>query len=102
MQQSAINKTVIIQTLEFFSPILIVPGLSNGQSKSKAILRDFVEVPFFVRLTCRILRKYSSYDSPSYSESNIEHRSNSFHYSSMTKPSEIILNDDASRKSGRD
>ena len=49
-----------------------------------------------------MLRQYSSHDIPSCLESTIEHRINSFHCSNITKPSYIILNDDAPSKSKKD
>ena len=49
-----------------------------------------------------MLRQHSSHDIPLYSESTIENRSNSFRFSNMTNPSDVILNNDSSRKSGKD
>ena len=96
------NKTVIAQMLEVYSPNLITPGISTYRSKSKEILIDFVKVPFCVKFSCRMLRQCSSHDDHSCSDANIEWRSNSFHYSNMTKLSDMILNNNSSSESGRD
>ena len=77
------------------SPNLDVPFLSKDPSKSKVILRDFREAPFYVRLICRMLRQHSFHDTFSFSESSIEHRCNLFHDSNITKPCGLVLNDDA-------
>ena len=80
-----------MQILDVYSPNLVVPSLTKDPSKSKVILRDFGEPPFFVRLPCRMLRQHSSHVTPSYSEYANEHRINSIHGSSITKPFDLTL-----------
>ena len=91
---SVTSQTVIVQVLEVHSPNLIVPGITKDPWKSKISLRDFGQPPFFVRLPCRMLRQHSSGEAPSCSESSIEHRSNSIHGSTVTKPFNFNLIDD--------